>query len=67
VVLHFLLLEQGILNYGKSALFQLRRLVVDEGAEFRSELLLGVGVSGCIGFMRASQSLLGKMDCSSFR
>ena len=41
MVLHFLLLEQGILNYGKRALFQLKSLVVCEGAEFRSGLLLG--------------------------
>jgi hypothetical protein len=41
VALPFLLLEQGILNYSKSALFKLRRLVVQEGGEFRSGLLLG--------------------------
>ena len=41
MVLHFLLLEQGILNYVKRGLFQLKSLVVCEGAEFGSGLLLG--------------------------
>ena len=56
------------ITYVKDVFSHFRSLVVQEGGDFRSRLLLGgQGVRGCMGFMRASKILLGKIDCSSFR